>query len=62
MFNDSDFIEFISLKEEEKNEIKEEKNEIKKEKNFDFSLYKNISFNSAQNIYLFYNNLKNKNI
>ena len=58
MFNDLNFIEFISNYEEKGNEIKEENSNSKEEKQFDFFLYKDISVNLAQNIYLFYNNYK----
>ena len=58
IFNDLDFIEFISNSEEKGNEIKEENNKLKEEKKFDCSLYKNFSVNLAQNIFLFYNNFK----
>ena len=58
MFNDLDFIEFILNSEEKGNKIKEENNKPNDEKQFDCSLYKDISVNLAQNIYLFYNNYK----
>ena len=55
MFNDLEFIEFISNSEEKGNEIKKENNKSNEEKQFDCSLYKDINVNLAQNIYLFYN-------
>ena len=57
MFNDTDFVDFFSSFEENKNEIQDN---IIIKKNENSSIFQNACFNLASNIFLFYNNIKNK--
>ncbi len=59
MINDTDFDEFLSSLEEQINEIKEENIKIKNN-NKNSVIFKNANINLGMNIYLFYNNFKNK--
>ena len=55
MFNDQDFIEFISSSKGKENETKDQKYEIENDCS---SMYNNINFNLALNVYLSYNIIK----
>ena len=59
MINDPDFVEFLSSLEGQLNEIKEE-NIIIRNNNKNSLIFKNANINLGMNIYLFYNNFKNK--